>query len=560
MSYSRYTAEAVAGPEGIADVRLLVNGKTWHLWGRFAETREKDLADKVPEDALPVLMGSGLGHALKALIEDGRSVAVVDRESEITRITGLKRIYATNPNVLWVDSDTPQKALDQLTRWQAENDSLPFAPVILPIYLRLDRDYYGVLADTLKASAQTDFWSQAQYPKFQHSTPRVLFIDSNYFLCGEILASMKRLSMEFRTIQLDQSGIGSQSFVESLLKSVIDFKPDFILTVNHFGLDRKGKLAGLLEELHLPLASWFVDNPHLILHEYAHPGTDNTAIFTYDAGNLAQMRNKGFPNVHYLPLATDPNRFKPGLANSSPPEWRADVSFVGNSMTDPVANCLRNAALPGHLQNEYETVATAFGKSGESSVEEYLKLNQPKWHAALTALPTTENRLALESLLTWEATRQYRLHCVRQTLDFAPLIVGDDGWKTLLDSRPGWRHLSGIDYYQDLPHFYPCSTVNFNCTSRQMVGAVNQRVFDVPACGGFLVTDYREQMEDLFDLGTEVAIYRSPADIPELIERHLKDRTARERISKAARVRILAEHTYEIRMKRLVSIMRSTFG
>jgi spore maturation protein CgeB len=556
---TKYTAEALKESGDVIDVRIHVRGKVWHLWGRGGPERERRMAADVAPDTLPVLIGAGLGHCLRALAERGIPVAVVDREAEMERVTGVRREFAESLGVTWIDADSPKDALDQLTRWQAANGSAPFSPVVIPLYQRLDKAHYGPLADTLKARASVDFWSQARYPKFCSASPRVLFLDSGYFLCGELLSALPRLDVDHRTITLARRDTGSSDFIESLLRTVIDFRPDFVLTVNHFGLDREGKLAGLLAEMGLPLASWFVDNPSLILHDYAHPGADNTAIFTFDAGNLDAMRRKGFAHVHYLPLATDPERFRPRLSATAPSEWKSDVSFVGNSMTEPVARCLSDAGLPEAMVAGYEEVAAAFGASGETDVREFLARSRPDWLAVLDALPSQENRLALESLLTWEATRQYRLACVNRTLSFAPLIVGDDGWTALLPPDGGWRHLPGLDYYDDLPRFYPLSAVNFNCTSRQMIGAVNQRVFDVPACGGFVLTDHREQMEDLFDLDSEAVVYRTPEEIPGLLEELLADTARREAISRAARRRILAEHTYDFRLRTLLKTMRETF-
>lgn len=553
---NRYTAEAVEDHTGIADIRVHMDGKTWHLWGRKGNERELALARSVPEGALPVLLGAGLGDCLEALASQGNPVAVVDRETIISDITQARGRAEGVDNILWIDSEAPETALDQLARWQQDNGNAPLHPVALPLYLRLDRSYYGALNETLKAHSATDFWSQATYPKFQSSTPRVLFFDPGYFLCNEITAALQRLSVEHRIIKLGKQEKGSQAFIEHLLKTVIDFKPDFILTVNHFGMDREGKLAALLEKLNLPLASWFVDNPHLILHEYEHPGTDNTTIFTYDAGNLDLMREKGFTNVHYLPLATDPERFKPGLGRALP-EWNCNISFVGNSMITPVSNSLADASLPEELRSDYRNIAARFGESGETSVPEFLRREAEQWHSAYQSFPTPEQRLALESLITWEATRQYRLACVSALLPFTPLIVGDQGWYEQLKSD-GWRHLSGLDYYEELPRFYPASTINFNCTSRQMPGAVNQRVFDVPACGGFLLTDYREQMEALFDPESEVVTYRKPEEIPDLVEKFTNDQEKRKKMIRAARARILAEHTYELRLGRLLDVMRRT--
>ena len=557
---SAYAAEPVIRDDSLADVRICINGKTWHLWGRAGIERETSLAADVPQDTLPVLIGSGLGRCLEELLERGLPVAVVDREAPLLALTKAREIARGRTDVLWVDDPDPETAFHHIAQWSQELGDRALHPVVMPLYPRLDREYYATLTETVRAAGRTDFWALARYPKFRSQDPKILFFDSSYFLCDEIHAGLDRLGVSHHTIHLDDLETGSNEFIETLLKAVIDFRPDFALTVNHFGLDREGKLAGLLDDLGLPLASWFVDNPHLILFDYTHPGTDNTVLFTFDADNLDQLREKGFANVHHLPLATDPERFGAGATIAGNPDWACDVSFVGNSMMDPVAHSLARSGLPSRLITEYEDVARAFGASGENRVDRFLARHRPDWHKAVAGLDTRENRLACESLLTWEATRQYRLACVRQTLPFSPLIVGDPGWNPLLPRDGSWRYLSPLDYYADLPRFYPLSKVNFNCTSRQMPGAVNQRVFDVPACGGFLITDHREQMENLFDLDTEAAVYRDPEEIPRLIEYFLRNPEHKDSISRHARKRILVEHTYAHRLTRLLEVMRRTFG
>lgn len=63
----------------------------------------------------------------------------------------------------------------------------------------------------------------------------------------------------------------------------------------------------------------------------------------------------------------------------------------------------------------------------------------------------------------------------------------------------------------------------------QMKGAVNQRVFDVPAAGAFVLTDWREQMDELFEPGKEIVCYREPGEVPELIRWWLAHPDARRR-------------------------------
>lgn len=220
------------------------------------------------------------------------------------------------------------------------------------------------------------------------------------------------------------------------------------------------------------------------------------------------------------------------------------------------------AAAPGKmLAAKYKEIAAAFGPSEAKSAAKFLAYNFPDYVDDFKALKTSARMLAFETLVTWQSTLDYRLDCVKQIIKFSPLIVGDQGWKQLLAEYSGqWRYHKEVNYYSDLPNFYPLSKVNFNCTSLQMKGAVNQRVFDVPAAGAFLITDHRRQMEDLFEPGKEIVAYNDPDEIPELVEKYLHDEDARKKITAAARKRILAEHTYDHRIQTLLDKMRLIFG
>jgi len=595
-------------PDGLDDLRLRLGGKPWSLWGRGGRAREEALAASVPAGALPVLLGPSLGRCLELLAAQGRPVAVVDREAAVWRITHLRERFAAAPNVLWLDAHAApdaQAALAALRNWRAGHGGGPFAPLFAPAARRVDPPFYGALAAAISPGASAampaaisgaqpgripaddtgqGFWKRAAYPKFTGVKPRVLFFDRPYFLCAEIKDALTRLEIPWAALPVPVSGRGSAAFVEELLRRVLEFRPDFALTVNHFGLDREGRLAELLERLDLPLASWFVDNPHLILSRYPGLVRNGAALFTWDADNVPSLRALGFANVHYLPLATDAARFVPGLPQGRP-EWRADVSFVGDSMTRAVAESLAACGSSPELAEltaRYRELAAGFGTSPERDVDAYLAGAAPALSQTLRALPAAAPevsevsgaslRLSCESLITWEATRQYRWACVTALAPFAPVVAGDvEGWREAFgifglggpggpSGFDGPRLLPRLDYYQDLPRFYPMSAVSLNCTSRQMKGAVNQRVFDVPACGGFVLTDKREQLERLFEPGREVLTYAAPEEIPGLVKRLLADGPLRRKIGRAARARILAEHTYEHRLGSLVRIMRETYA
>ncbi len=558
--------DAVPVMEGgeLVDIILQWPKRSWRLAGRAGAQRERELLKTLDSSGrtLPVLLGSGLGIALEALLEQTSGpVAVVDKEFPILEVSKLAERYADEERVFWIAEPDLPSALKALTQWQMLHKGLPFAPLNHPVYARIDREFYGGLREQLQASGRFDFWAKARYAKFKSWPPRMLLITSQYFLMGEIIAACKSLQVPYLLVNLEDKEIASQDFVETLLRSVLEFRPDFIFTINHLGVDREGVLVDLLERLELPLASWFVDNPHLILYLFNKVISDYTAIFTWDSDNIDSLKGQGFQKVFYLPLGTDPERFRPGLHAAADNLFSTDVCFVGNSMHYKVGQRLKAARPPRELLRSYRSVAAGFGNSDEASVYNYLSREFPELLPYFSGLESAERKLAYEAMITWEATRQYRLQCLQGILEYNPLIVGDRGWHISLKGsvRP-WRWHKEVSYYEDLPRLYPLVKVNFNCTSKQMKGAVNQRVFDVPATGAFVLTDWREQIEQLFVPGKEVICYNHPDEVPDLATYYLAHSNAREKIAMAARKRILAEHSYQHRLLFLLQKMHSVFG
>lgn len=569
----------------LADITVQTAERRLTMLGAGGPARERAIAETFLDAAshspprLPVLLGAGLGHALRALLQGHAGpVAVVDADPDIL---ALSRIQKSLPpeiqeRICWIHESDPDAALRQLTRWQMQQGKAPLpplVPLIHPFYARLHPQFYGPLREKLQCSASTNFWQQAVQPRFRSTQPRLLLITSQYFLMGELIGACKALGIPFQLLNIDNNEMASADFVEHLLTAVVHFKPDAVLTLNHLGVDREGVLVELLEKLQLPLASWFVDNPHLILHLYQKLVSPWTTIFTWDVDNISSLKAMGFAHVFYLPLATDPRRFNlPGNAQT-PASWRAQVSFVGNSMLYKVGGRLKKGRLSRPLLTAFKNTATRFGQSAERSVRAFVAQEAPELQQAYADLPNNEARLAYETALTWEATRQYRLHCVRQLLPFQPLIVGDPGWRIVFKKQigqgaePNAKPNSGqvrlhpeLAYYDQLPLFYPCSDINFNCTSKQMKGAVNQRIFDVPATGAFVLTDWREQMDELFEPHKEIAYYQDPEEAPDLIRHYLKHPQERRNIITAARTRILAEHTWQHRLQSLLGHLRAVYG
>lgn len=90
--------------------------------------------------------------------------------------------------------------------------------------------------------------------------------------------------------------------------------------------------------------------------------------------------------------------------------------------------------------------------------------------------------------------------------------------------------------------------------------ANNMRLYEATGVGAMLLTDRKDNLQSLFNVGTEVITYSSKEEAAELVRHYLNHPTEAERIAKAGQARTLREHTYAFRMQELVPILKRNLG
>lgn len=78
-------------------------------------------------------------------------------------------------------------------------------------------------------------------------------------------------------------------------------------------------------------------------------------------------------------------------------------------------------------------------------------------------------------------------------------------------------------------------------------GQIKGRNFEVPGCGGFLLTGTPDNLEDYYELGKEVAVFKNTDDLINKIKYYLSNPEEMEKIRIAGYEKTLREHTYEKR-------------
>jgi spore maturation protein CgeB len=103
---------------------------------------------------------------------------------------------------------------------------------------------------------------------------------------------------------------------------------------------------------------------------------------------------------------------------------------------------------------------------------------------------------------------------------------------------------------EEMVEIFQTSRINLNFSTAAAAWArpqVKGRVFEVTGCGGFLLTEYVKGLEDVFEIGKEIDVFRNKDELAEKVEYYLKHEEERARMAKAGLARAQKEHTYQKR-------------
>ncbi len=455
-----------------------------------------------------VIEGIGLGYLVEILLEENPQlikVELYDPDPAITEILKLfrpKTSLLSDPRIIWHSGEQPSVTVNYRS------------PAVLGLQY--------------KDSKTTQ--SRVMYPRSHR--PTVIYLKSGYFIERELLAALAAEGI--RTFALDYKE--GHSFIEQLLEIALHEHPDFLLTVNHFGFDCNGELIRLLEKINLPVASWFVDSPSYILLNHTENRSGLVTPFLWEEAYAERLKG-WFDTPVWLPLAGDETRLVKDIQFHEQPGI-----FVGDSQLVAAAGWRKMLPTDSIWDMRIET--------GVQAIRSY---RQPVWNVTDSIrCSNLKEQLDLESAIVLEATRRQRWEGVKDLSDAVALtVVGDEGWLKV----PGNISIHNtVDFYETLPEWYANAAFVVNWTSYQMPTAVNQRIFDVPLCGGYLVTDSQTDLSRLFS-PESYPVFNHSGELVGLVQWLLRNQAAAETLRRKQVEQILSNHTYRHRIRSLLRTM-----
>ena len=148
------------------------------------------------------------------------------------------------------------------------------------------------------------------------------------------------------------------------------------------------------------------------------------------------------------------------------------------------------------------------------------------------------------------AGSEKRLATIANIGGFSPKVWGDAHWEAV--EQYGVEYMGFAGHLYELNKIYTGAKINIDVNRIYQMNIVPMRVFDVLACGGFLLTEYSDELGRIFEVGKHLETWRDVDELRDKIRWYLAHDKERQAIAKSGREWVLQRHTISQRIAHMV--------
>ncbi|OES46057.1 CgeB family protein [Domibacillus iocasae] len=512
--------------------RYNIDGQWKYLYSKYSPERINHLYEINQDTDIVVVLGLGLGYEL-AEIKKVTSKPIIIIEKDIFFFHELKNdTDLLNGVKVYCEDEYKQISLNKLNVQLVIHDHL----------IQCDVSFYNNVIKYFQGK------KKMRVPvvcSFQHPT-----------IVDDCLQAFQKLG--YQTVKLPWT------HKDNILKNIAKISPAYLFSVNYSEI-----VAEISETLKIPYISWTVDTPAYSLYYQRNLNYQYSSWFVYDESVVEDLKKKGMRNIHYMPVAANVERFqKIAISEIDRENYTSDVAFLGHS----------------GASNEYAAIIEPrISKELKKCINELINTQCNDQSFVLKQLVNDEfmNKLEVESNLTIDRGEhpllprneklafllgRYHSYLERITLmsflagNFDLKIYGDEHWMNQKDVNLSSAYSGNAEHFIEMSKVFKCAKINLNITRSFVESGLPMRVFDVLGSEGFLVTNGKLDINRMFIDGKDLVVYRDLKDLKEIIRYYLEHEDLRNQIKHQGLETVKKKHTYEIRISKIMEIVRSSIN
>ncbi len=291
---------------------------------------------------------------------------------------------------------------------------------------------------------------------------------------------------------------------------------------------------------------WYYDNPETLFK--GDEGEYYDLALTFDPGHLDVMKPVFGSKAKVLAPATTFDEY----------EVKGDFKYPINPVTYVGATGYR-LSIPYMKQNPQ--LFTKLAQVIRAIIRSHLGMDAKELLNLLiqsTLQFDPQQSAHFKWLVRQIASSEIRKVFLETAMPFGLTIFGDALWRdrNLVGGLTSAFAGTSLHYDTETPELYAASPINLSICHTQLIHAASLRAYDVLACGGFLLTEYRPGIEEQFEIGKDLDVFRTPQELTQKIAFYLENEELRHEIAAHGRATVLANHTYRNRIAQMMELLK----
>lgn len=371
-----------------------------------------------------------------------------------------------------------------------------------------------------------------------------------------VISAINRLGHNLVTFSQTYTDVDyDKTYFASLISFINDNRDaSCVFSINYIPI-----IARACKPFNIPYISLNADCPCSTLYsktlEYPH-----NRVFLFDRLQAEKFMSVNPNNIYHMPLATDVNYWDSiSISANDMSTYNCDVSFIGSLYTEMCQYNKIKDKLPQIMQGYVDGLIAAqqnvygYYFIEDALTEEWARAFQKYAQLSPVAEDYKDDIKAIiaDTYLGYKCTEQERINTLRAMSNHFNV----DLWTASDTSMLPNVNVRGVaDSSTMMPKIFKCSKININMTNRAIRSGIPLRVLDIMGCGGFVLSNYQQELAEYFIPGEEIVLYDSIPDLLNKINYYLIHDDERQQIAKNGYKKIKKYHSYETRISNIIEI------
>lgn len=385
---------------------------------------------------------------------------------------------------------------------------------------------------------------------------KILVYEWNSYLQYDIYAILKEKQVCFEIFSWMFRDKNEDEEFERWFKGTISISEfDILFSINYWPL-----LSKMCQLSGVKYVAWCYDNPLNV--ERIEETISNTVnlVFLFDRVQFLKYKNAGIDTVYHMPLGVNRTRLAQfEVSDKDYQRYKSEVSFVGNLYESHLQDIVAplDEYMKGYITSLIDIQLRIYGYYffDEIVTDEMISNINAQYKKKQQDTKFCLSKEALTFAMASEVTRRERLILLSlcgKRFDTHLFSYQDCELLVQIKKR------SSVDYVREMPAVFRSSKINLNPSLKIIQTGIPLRAFDIMGAGGFLLSNYQEELLELYENERDLVVYESMEDAIEKIDFYLKHEDIRRKILENGRRKTLEEHSLQERLVEILKIVENS--